>query len=522
MSNSPTPATTETTTPGQSGAPDRSEATLVHLDPATLVIETNVRADARLDAGFVASIAERGVVVPVVAHRREDGAVAVIYGQRRTLAAVQVERPTIPVYLVASPAQADRLIDQMGENEHRAPLTTSERVMVFAELKGLGMSARTIAKRTSTRPAVVKAALTTAASEVAVEAVSACQALTLDQACVLAEFDTDPEVVEALLSSLPSGTFDHIAQRARDARALREQGEKITADLTAAGVAVIEAPQVGDVAKRLNHLRDDQGYLDPEGHAQCPGHAAYVESKTTSVHHPRDEQGAYVDPTRVEVMQAVYVCREPATYGHHDPFAPSGPERIKAADMDPAQRQAAAAAARHVKDSNLAWTSARTVRRTWLAGFAKRKAAPKEAATFIATALAADTTMLAREASHRHALACDLLGITAPPGWNPLVVTDERTSPARAQVIALVFVLAAYDNAMTANDWREVRATTAAYLEWIAARGYTLADVEHRACGHTPQPDQADEQVDQDEQPIEVDQDEEVDQEQVEPDQPTD
>jgi ParB family chromosome partitioning protein len=60
---------------------------LEHLNPAQLTIDANVRADVRLDAGFLASIKQHGVLQPVVAHRTEAG-VHVLYGQRRTLAAV--------------------------------------------------------------------------------------------------------------------------------------------------------------------------------------------------------------------------------------------------------------------------------------------------------------------------------------------------------------------------------------------------------------------------------------------------
>ena len=493
MSESPTPATTETTTPDEPGT------RLVHLDPATLVIETNVRATVRLDEGLVASIAARGVLTPVVAHRREDGTVAVIYGQRRTLGAVQAGRESIPVHLVASPAESDRLVDQMAENDHRAALTTGERVAGFAQLAVLGLSAAQIAKRTATKSAHVKAALTAAASEVAVQAAAACQALTLDQAAVLAEFETDPEVVQALLAAVESGGFDHRAQRARDARALAEQGEKVAADLREAGVEVIEAPTHDQAPRRVNYLYDNGVSVTLAEHATCPGHAAYVEADHEWIdgQASTSDPDAYVPRVRVEVMRAFYVCREPATYGHTS-YAGPAPAKVKAADMDPAQRAAEAAARQVVINSNRAWKSAATVRRQWLVTFTKRKSAPKDAPRFIAATLAAHAHTLARTGSNRHALACDLLGITAPPGWAPLVVLDERTSAPRAQVIALVLILAAYEEAIGEKDWRTLSASTADYLEWIATQGYHLAEVEHRACGHDTQPNEVDEQVDPD------------------------
>ncbi|MGP5261296.1 ParB N-terminal domain-containing protein, partial [Brachybacterium paraconglomeratum] len=90
--------------------------TLVHVDPTTIVLDTNVRTDARLDKDFVASVRDHGVMQPVVGYRDQDGAVHVLQGQRRTLAAVETQRETIPVYLAETPDEAGRIITQMVEN----------------------------------------------------------------------------------------------------------------------------------------------------------------------------------------------------------------------------------------------------------------------------------------------------------------------------------------------------------------------------------------------------------------------
>ena len=53
------------------------QGTLEHLDPHALALETNVRDDAALDADFVASVKEHGVMNPIVAVRGADGVVRV-------------------------------------------------------------------------------------------------------------------------------------------------------------------------------------------------------------------------------------------------------------------------------------------------------------------------------------------------------------------------------------------------------------------------------------------------------------
>ena len=56
------------------------QGTLEHLDPHALALETNVRDDAALDADFVASVKEHGVMNPIVAVRGDDGVVRVRNG----------------------------------------------------------------------------------------------------------------------------------------------------------------------------------------------------------------------------------------------------------------------------------------------------------------------------------------------------------------------------------------------------------------------------------------------------------
>jgi hypothetical protein len=75
---------------------------LIHVDPHTLEIGDNVRDDVQLDKAFLASLAEHGVLVPITAIRRDDGAIQVRNGQRRMLAAREVGLATVPVYVLPS------------------------------------------------------------------------------------------------------------------------------------------------------------------------------------------------------------------------------------------------------------------------------------------------------------------------------------------------------------------------------------------------------------------------------------
>jgi ParB family chromosome partitioning protein len=121
--------------------------TLEMIDPATLTVDINVRKDAALTAGFIASIKEHGVMEPVIGHRREDGTVHVLMGQRRTRAAVEAGRTSIPVMIIDSPEEAERIVTQVVENIQRAELTEADEADAYHQLSLIGVSAATIAKK---------------------------------------------------------------------------------------------------------------------------------------------------------------------------------------------------------------------------------------------------------------------------------------------------------------------------------------------------------------------------------------
>src|SRR4051812_13413099 len=115
--------------------------TIKHLDPHTLVIEDNVRPTAAITPAFVQSIKANGVLRPVLGHRNTDGTVTVRAGQRRVFAAREAGLPTIPVYLVtADDAAAERIVQQMVENDHREALTDGDRATAFQQLAFEGLT----------------------------------------------------------------------------------------------------------------------------------------------------------------------------------------------------------------------------------------------------------------------------------------------------------------------------------------------------------------------------------------------
>ncbi|MGQ0843473.1 MAG: ParB/RepB/Spo0J family partition protein [Sporichthyaceae bacterium] len=484
--------------------------TIELLDPATLLVDLNVRHDARLDPAFLASVKEHGVLVPIVAVRTAEGAVRVRFGHRRTLAAVEVARPVVPVVLVADEAadeaaQVERIVGQWAENEHRTSLTAAERVGALAQLAAFGISPAQIAKRTKTGRAEVDAALAVAGSDLAKAATVRYDFLDLAQAATVAEFESEVEAVKALVAAAKNGQFDHVAQRLRDERAEAARRAELERELTAAGVQVVPAPRHGETVRPLTHLDGPDGEpLTTQGHRDCPGHAAYVglvhgwidpATGTPIVDEDHGDEDAAADLSNDKeagraqewgaYVAVSYACTAPTAHGHRDRYGNDRSTRPlpRADEMGEAEREAAREARREVVENNKAWASAQKVRRAWLQSFAARKTPPKGAAAFVAAALATDAEIVAGMGGN--ALAAEVLGLPAGGYGRNTALQDltAQISEARALVVVLVQVLAAYEARADRDDWRHHRAHTARYLGWLTANGYTLAEVEQRACG---------------------------------------
>jgi ParB family chromosome partitioning protein len=480
-----------------------------HLDPTTLLVDVNVRHDTRLDPAFLGSVADLGVLVPIVAVRTSDGGVRVRYGHRRTLAAIEANRPTVPVVIVGTDDDSDathvaRIVAQHAENEHRAGLTNSERADVVHQLHAFGVSAAQIVKRTKTPREQVDAALVVSGSTLAREVTARYDFLDLLQVAVVAEFEDDTETVEALLAAAQTGRFDHVAQRARAQRVTA-----FTAEVVATGASVLDP-----TADRLRNLRGTDGALSVEEHAQCPGHGVVITTghgwidpatgfpPTTTGETNAAEQGDdgedFDDDGDTEsedkglewgaYPEAVPACADATTHGHEARWATNGSDGTtrKVSEMSDAEAEAVRAARRDVIDLNKAWKSAEVVRREHLRSLLTRRTVPKGAAALVATALATYPHAVARDGAH--ALAADLLGCedtryTAGGGIGALVTA---ATEGRAQVLTLALVLAGFESSTHVGSWRHVDTGICAYLGFLESTGYVLSDVERRACGQDP------------------------------------
>lgn len=441
---------------------------VIDADPAELVLGPNVRLDAEVGKDFVASIRERGVLEPISAYQDDDDRLVVLRGQRRTVGALQAKRATVPVFLVPAPCEADRVVDQLTENDHRAQLRQHDRVGAYEQLAALGVSATQIAKRTATPKTQVAAALAVAGSEVALQAVQSTE-MTLDQAAIVAEFEHDEKAVERILSAVDRGaTLDHLVAQLRTERVEAAGIAEAAAPFLAAGLTVVERPGWQSTTRDLEQLN-----LTESDHSDCPGHALYVEMYWS------DEDSDEEDDNAERLYRPVFVCTNPGIH-----VIQGGPAKAEV-DQD-AQREAERAERRDVIESNKAWDSATGVRRTWLRGYLARKAAPKTTA-FLALALGRAEYLVVDRLRDGQELAHELLGLEAPSPFgdtrgSAIAAALAGVTEARAQVIALGLMLGAYEASLTRECWRRRTRAAAEYLRFIQSQGYELAPVELRAC----------------------------------------
>lgn len=302
--------------------------TTVHVAPTDLLLQRNIRTVPRDDAfkDLVRSIAEVGVLEPIVAVTTDTGegtpALLVRFGERRTLAAIEAKRDTVPVYIAGADstendAEVVRIITQRDENTHRTGLTTAEEVGVVEQLAAFGLSAAQIAKKARIKRDTVDTALAVSGSKIARKATERYDTLTLDQAAVVATFEDDPETIKALVVAAHEGTFEHVAQQARDARDEAQARQDVLATLAKNNVTVIDRPGYDD--KRTKPLTSlvvsatERTFLNQTDHTGCPGHVAWLGTEWVRVDRDGNTVTPPAEPT-IEEPEAPYDIEEYEEY----------------------------------------------------------------------------------------------------------------------------------------------------------------------------------------------------------------
>ena len=517
---------TETTATG----PDQPVGTLEHLDPHSLMLELNVRDAADLDAQFVASIKEHGVLIPIAAVRSDDGTVWVRAGQRRALAAREANLSSVPVYVRPATAideagqAVERLSEQIVENDQRRQLTEAQRARGIQQMIDAGLSVTKVAKTLSVDKDVVKAAECAAKSSTAMAALNDGQ-LNLAEAAALTEFEEIPGAVDRLIEAAGTRRFDHIVAQLREERITAEAEAKAAQSYTDQGFTVLEQrPESRDQACiPLHHLVTADGAGADETAVTEPAHWAVLLYEDTALCDV--ETGQFVNEGDVDWDTEGQPDAEPAEGLRHAKtvtettvFAPDyycldyraaglapqswfarqagmvDTDTGEAVDLDDEAREAARQQAateraeadkrerRRVLALNKLGDAALSVRREFVKKLLARKTPPKGAAMFIADCLARDSFLLTNHNALE--MTAELLGVDSGQAVAKLVADLPANGDGRAQVITLALVLGALESRTPKDSWRDNAAGwghhvgSAEYLRWLAENDYPLAPVE--------------------------------------------
>lgn len=264
--------------------------------------------------------------------------------------------------------------------------------------------------------------------------------------------------------------------------------------------------------KRLTELRPSgsEEEFTADAHAACPGHAAIVsiswiserQSAATEANEDLlgrdqdddsyddedyDEDGDLVSPHSGHYGPIGHLCVHRRRQVR--PPAALGKITRKAAEMAPEEGEQARADRNDVIPSNKDWRSAETVPPQ----VADRVRDPDQGAR--------RRRGLHRKLPHRcrspdqqravHGQHFGARGVRDPGGGpseyanrtTPITDLVAGALPAPATVITLGVLLSAYESVTSVQSCRHLSDSTARYLRFIESAGYTLSEVELRACG---------------------------------------
>lgn len=453
--------------------------TLTELDPNDLILplDGNVRIDTQLDKDFLASVKNRGIVVPVLVTPNTDGGHDVLDGQRRVLAALAAGHTMIPAIITHEREAAERVIDQLIVNDHRAALTEVEHTGAFKTLALFGMAATQISRRTSTPIARVGDSIKVANNETAAHAL-ANYSIDLTQAVVIADFSTDKKATKELIQTAETrpDQFNHVAAKLRTKRELAAHRDALADQIAADGFT-----RLADLASWGRTTEGDYTLIAKLAKPDTPQVELTVDDirsnpdAAAAIRQTYDTSAAgYRDWAEVN-----YYLKNHVQHGFIDIQDAPGPERT------PEQIAAAEAHERAIAESRAARAArdaAAAVRRAFISELLERPTPPADATTFIAWALTYDGNFY-----HTYngipELVMDWLGLDAPQKETATVV---RGALARRPKLALTFTfaLALHNMEIYTADFNpdyprpEHAGPIKLHLEQLRAWGYGLSDAE--------------------------------------------
>ncbi len=427
--------------------------TLEQINPIELLCDINIRRDITLDKAFASSIAAHGVIVPIVGYQTPDG-IRVKTGHRRVAAALQAGLATVPVMVVPAPEDSARIVEQLAENDHRAPITTGERIDAINQLALLGLSASMITKKTHIPTLTVKGAIAIATSDSHREIADT---YTIVIASAVAQYPNHEGRILSAAHRGGEGAVMHLVASIIAEKLINDAHETVALRLESQGLTVIREYAAGTA--------DSDNLTDwPKDHATtCPGH--YVQLIDFD---PEDEidEGENIADLHIEESNGISFeicegCSDWAKYGHTHKWARKSAGAIAGVTGEDTEAVAQAKASterKRVIAAGRAWKAALTVRNEFTTALVTRKTNPKNIARFILQAHLAGVTISQRYGDEK-------------TDW---VKVDDKM----AQASQLALIIGSCEADAIKDSWRQDCSRTALYLNQLAEWGYTLSTIE--------------------------------------------
>lgn len=481
---------------------------LATVNPVTLLVRDQARADATPDEGLIASVRQHGILQPpIVAPGSREGTYVILFGHRRVGAAISAGMEQITVIVRnAHTLDSDALTleEQLVENERRAQLTSKDIAAVYSKLALFGMRPEDIAASLGEKTERVRAGLKIVDSAKASELVTANPVIDFEQAAIIADFEEHPKLQKKLIDTATDhpANFQRDAEQAREERQVRVVVDGIRSHLTEQGVPVLQevsyatssywtgASSKVSTGAPLESLADAEGNdLTPEKHQLCDGHAAVIQRVSP---YYLDREDSPIEP--------FYVCTNWEGFGHQKRkhLTTRTPEQIEL-DEERQRQQQEREAHRQVVAANT------KARRAWLHGYLTTGRLRPTATHFEVLASAIAISLDSHDTAAANITMQLLTGTEWPtPAWNDHTASDALVAGIRnGSIVPLRAIVA--DAIALHEEWLNI-APAVGYFAALESWGYALTDTDFEHIAHAQaaaaaaEDDAAEETTDNDEQ----------------------
>jgi len=276
------------------------EETAVRMVAVDSVVPSpdNPRANVGDVSELAASIQAVGIIEPLIVRSTGEDSYVLIAGERRLTAAKSVGLAEVPV-IVRDLDDAKGYELALIDNLHRQDLSALDEAGAYRRLiKEFGYTQRSLAKLVGHSQPHISRRLSLLDLPEKVRADLDTGGITLPDAVELAKLAKMPERLESARKRAGMyGTISAAVARELQAHEQEVAARKLTKQLAAEGVTLVEWPQQGgwwnQETKPLTHL----GWVDAEAHATEPCHAGSVSPQaevvwlcTTPDNHPQPER----------------------------------------------------------------------------------------------------------------------------------------------------------------------------------------------------------------------------------------